>query len=71
MTEASSGANKTRIIYRANLNFLRFNRYFSELVEKGLIVGVDNPGGGVVYQTTEKGKALLEVLKKAEQFILL
>ena len=71
LTEASSGANKTRIIYRANLNFLRFNRYFSELVEKGLIVGVDNPGGGVVYQTTEKGKALLEVLKKAEQFILL
>ena len=71
LTEASSGANKTRIIYRANLNFVRFNKYFSELVKKGLIVGVNNPGGGVVYQTTEKGKALLEVLRKAEQFILL
>ncbi|MDH5437285.1 MAG: winged helix-turn-helix domain-containing protein [Candidatus Bathyarchaeota archaeon] len=71
LTEASRGANKTRIIYRANLNFVRFNKYFSELVKKGLIVGVNNPGGGVVYQTTEKGKALLEVLREAEQFILL
>jgi predicted transcriptional regulator len=71
LTEASSGASKTRIIYRANLNFSQFNRYFSELVKKGLIVWVNNPGGGVVYQTTEKGEALLEVLRKAEQFILL
>ena len=71
LAEALSGANKTRIMYRANLNFLRFKRYFSELVEKGLIAEVDNPGGGIVFKTTEKGKALLELLRKAEQFISL
>ena len=38
LAEASEGANKTRIMYRANLNFLRFKRYLSELLDKGLIV---------------------------------
>ena len=72
LTEALNGANKTRIMYRANLNFVRFKRYFSELRDKGLIGEVDNPSsGGVVYKTTEEGKALLEVLKKAKRFISL
>ena len=72
LVEASQGANKTRIMYRANLNFLRFKRYFSELLDKGLIAEVDNPGSGkVIYKTTEDGKALLEVLKKAKRFISL
>ena len=31
LTEVSQRANKTRIMYRANLNFSRFERYFSEL----------------------------------------
>lgn len=69
LTEALSGASKTRIMYRANLNFLRFKRYFSELESKGLIAVLTNPGRGIVYQTTEKGKALLETLKKAEQIM--
>ena len=72
LTEASEGANKTRIMYRANLNFLRFKRYLSELLDKGLIIEVNNPGSGkVTYEITEEGKALLEVLKKAERFISL
>ena len=72
LTEASEGANKTRIMYRANLNFLRFKRYLSELLGKGLIAEVNNPGSGkVTYEVTEEGKALLEVLKKAERFISL
>ena len=72
LVEASQGANKTRIMYRANLNFLRFERYFSELLDKGLIVGVNNPTSGkVIYETTEEGKVLLEVLKKAKRFISL
>jgi predicted transcriptional regulator len=69
LTEALNGASKTRIMYRANLNFLRFKRYFSELEGKGLITVTSNPGRGMVYRTTEKGKALLEILKKAEQII--
>ena len=72
LAEASHGANKTRIMYRANLNFLRFKKYFSELLDKGLIAEVNNPtSGNVIYTTTEEGKALLEVLKKAKRFISL
>jgi len=72
LVEASQGANKTRIMYRANLNFLRFERYFSELLDKGLIAEVNNPTSGkVIYETTEEGKTLLEVLKKAKRFISL
>lgn len=44
LTEALSGTNKTKIMYRANLNFLRLKRYFSELESKGLIEVLDNPG---------------------------
>jgi len=72
LTEASEGANKTRIMYRANLNFSRFKRYLSELLVRGLIVEVSNPGSDkVMYRITDEGKALLEVLKKAERFISL
>ena len=72
LTEALNGAKKTRIMYRANLNFLRFKKYFSVLLDEGLIAMVNNPGsGGVVYKTTEKGRALLEALRKARRFISL
>jgi predicted transcriptional regulator len=72
LSEALGGANKTRIMYRANLNFLRFNRYFCELLDAGLVEVFDNPGsksGGIVYRTTEKGRELLKVLQKANRFI--
>lgn len=74
LSEAMKGANKTRIIYRANLNFLRFERYFGELLSRGLIVVVDNPGvhsGGVVYLTTEKGRELIVILRKAQDIVSL
>jgi predicted transcriptional regulator len=65
------GANKSRVMYRANFNFLRFKRYFY-LLNNGLIVEVNNPTSGkVVYKTTDEGEALLKVLKKAERFISL
>ena len=70
LTEALNGASKTRIMYRANLNFLRVNRYFSELLGIGLIVKENDPkGGAMYYRTTEKGKDLLKVLKKAEELV--
>ena len=72
LSEALKGANKTRIMYRANLNFLRFNKYFGELVSQGLVELVTNPDDtGLVYRTTDKGRALLETLKKAKRFISL
>lgn len=70
LTEALNGASKTRIMYRANLNFLRLNRYFSELLEKGLIVKEnDSDGRTVYYKTTEKGKDLLNVLNEAKEVL--
>ncbi|RLI17707.1 DNA-binding protein [Candidatus Bathyarchaeota archaeon] len=69
--EARKGANKTRIMYRSNLNFACFNRYFEELIKKGLIVEVkSNPSDGTkIYKTSEKGLQLLEVLEKAKDLI--
>jgi len=66
LTEALNGANKTRIMYRANLNFLGFHKYFSELLDKGLIVREDTPDGRVVYRTTDKGRRFLKIISNAE-----
>ena len=56
------GVKKTHIMYRANLNFVSFNKYFPALLEGGLIVELDDPDGGSLYITSEKGKALLRLL---------
>ena len=70
LREARKGTNKTRIMYRSNLNFACFNRYFEELIKKGLIVEVkSNPDGVKIYKTSEKGLQLLEVLEKAGDLI--
>ncbi len=69
LAEALNGANKTRVMYRANLNFLRFERYLSELLEKELMVELNNPRSGVIYRTTDKGRDLLRVLKQVQEII--
>ncbi|MDH5770754.1 MAG: winged helix-turn-helix domain-containing protein [Candidatus Bathyarchaeota archaeon] len=69
LAEALNGANKTRIMYRANLNFLRFDRYFSELMDKGLIVEENTSDGRATYRTTDKGKRFLKIISDAEEII--
>ena len=69
LTEAVNGAGKTRIMYRANLNFLRFHKYFSELQDKGLIAVENTSDGRVVYQTTDKGKRFIKIIRNAEGII--
>ena len=69
LAEALKGANKTRIIYRAYLNFLRFDRYFSELMDKGLIVQENTSDGRAIYRTTDKGKRFLKLISSAEEII--
>jgi len=68
---ASKGSNRTRIMYQANLNFGRFERYFKELLDKGLIETVSLPEANAcpTYKTTEKARALLEELEKVEHYI--
>ena len=59
---ASSGAKKTWIVYKANLNFKIVKEYLSELMEKGLL---EVHQGSTIYRTTERG---LEFLEQYESF---
>ncbi|HVP92386.1 MAG TPA: winged helix-turn-helix domain-containing protein, partial [Acidobacteriota bacterium] len=64
------GANKTRLMYQCNLNFMRFNRYLQELLDADLIETVgSNPKGIVLYRTSDKGRELVKVLRRANEFI--
>jgi len=60
-------ANKMAIMYRANLNFERFNNYFYDLVKKGFIAEFNGSEGK--YKITDRGRTLLDVLRKAEDLL--
>lgn len=53
---AMDGANKTQIVYNANLNFITANKYLDMLMKKNLI-----RKKGDLYFTTEKGKTFQEL----------
>jgi len=59
------GAAKTSIVYRANLNFTRLNKYLNMLLGMGYISLSVACGEGnkdemkIVYSTTEQGRAFL------------
>jgi predicted transcriptional regulator len=60
---------KMRIMYRANLNFDRFNRYFYELLRKGFIEKADDPDDRPFYRISERGKTLLVTLKMGRDLL--
>jgi len=60
-------SNKMRVMYRSNLNFERFNKYFYDLLRKGFVEEMDNGNGRSMYKITERGRTLLEVLRKANE----
>ena len=66
---ARDGANKTRILYQANLNYAQLTRYLSILVEKDLLEEVEGTNRNRVYQTTEKGLELLDKIRKIESLL--
>jgi predicted transcriptional regulator len=68
LSAAVEGASKTRIMYRANLNFKRCDCYIKELLGSGLLEKRD-VSGSVTYVATERGKELLEILRKTRQFL--
>jgi len=61
--------SKTKIMYKANLNFARFHRYFDDLVAKGFIEEVDGSGRGAAYLATDRGRTLLTVLRTARDLV--
>ena len=54
LSAARKGARKTEIVYKANLNFNRVERYLLHLEENGLIENT-----GALYTTTDKGRKFL------------
>ena len=52
------GANKTRIVYQANLNFRTVLPYIDLLIKNGLLEV--KQGKNVLYETTDKGISLLD-----------
>ena len=57
LNTCSRGANKTRIVYQANLNFRTVNPYLDLLEENGLIQVTGNENK--LYKTTSKGLELI------------
>jgi predicted transcriptional regulator len=62
-------SNKMRIMYKSNLNFERFNKYFYDLVRKGFIEETGDSNGRSSYKITERGRSLLEVLRAAQDMV--
>lgn len=70
LEEALKPRSKTRLMYRTNLSFFQANRYFTRLLDKGLIEKIDGRNGVPAhYMTTEKGESLLKVLDRAVAFL--
>ncbi|MFB3765425.1 MAG: winged helix-turn-helix domain-containing protein [Methanotrichaceae archaeon] len=57
----ADGANKTQVIYRANLNSAMGTQYLNDLTESGFIEAIPD-GSRFIYKTTPKGLALQEKL---------
>ncbi|MBN1681984.1 transcriptional regulator [Candidatus Bathyarchaeota archaeon] len=56
LESALNGANKTRIVYRSNLNFAIVRNYLDNLIKSGLlIIGEDG-----LYVTTNKGAKFIK-----------
>jgi len=58
---------KMRIMYRANLNYACFNKYFTSFLEKGFIEKTVYSEGKVCYRISKRGRTLLAALKKAQE----
>ncbi len=57
---------KMRIMYKTNLNFERFDRYFQEFLRKGLVEQPNGSRGKTVYATSGlRGVDLLDAVKRA------
>jgi len=67
LESALTPLNKTRMMYRSNLNFVRFNVYFNDFLCKGLLEEMVDGDGRTGYVVSKQGKVLLAALKNAEK----
>lgn len=61
------GANKTKIVYQANLNFRTVNLYLELLTRNGLIeIEIGSP---TLYRTCSKGIEFMKNIDSAQQLL--
>ncbi|HUV80095.1 MAG TPA: winged helix-turn-helix domain-containing protein [Candidatus Bathyarchaeia archaeon] len=65
LSTAREGVRKTEMVYRANLNFTRAERYIPFLEERGLM-----EYSGAVYKTTGKGEEFLQEYQMIKELFL-
>ncbi len=58
---------KMKIMYQANLNYVRFHRYLDDFLSKHFIEAIKDSEGNGCYRITQKGKALLALLRKVNE----
>jgi len=62
-----TGANKTVIVYKSNLNFATVVPYLEALIKNGFITIIE--GAHMKYRTTNKGKELLSGLNEIHKLL--
>jgi predicted transcriptional regulator len=62
-----NGASKTRIVYKANLNFNTATPYIELLSEKGLVSISEGPR--TLYETTPQGMEAIKTLRQLGTFL--
>jgi len=66
---AMEGANKTGIVYKANLNFKLVDEFLNLLQEYGLMENKLDGDAKIKYITTEKGKMFLKKTKEITLYL--
>ena len=64
-----TGANKTRIVYQANLNFNNVNPYIDLLIKNNLLK--IKPGKNALYETANKGISFLDNFNQINSYFLI
>jgi predicted transcriptional regulator len=64
------GANKTKIVYGANLNFSRVEKFLGMLKSLGFLAEENDPNRSVVYRTTEAGVSFFDGCLKMENSLI-
>ena len=71
LAEAIKGASKTKLVYKANLNFKVMERYLRFLSDRNMIELLTNRGGRDKFITTQRGKEFLYHYSQVEDILKL
>ena len=69
LNSAGEDAKKTQLLYRANISYTHFIKYFNFLIDNKFIEVKNGNPSGKIYCVTEKGKNFLENINSVLQQI--